>query len=341
MARLRLFAGLRQAAGTGDVEVAGSSVDEVLAAAVAAYGTEFERGLATANLWVNGEPADPATPVTDTDEIAVLPPVSGGTTEEDATAREHEGVDVGSPPLETPFLPLLAWAVLLAANIGSADWFAIVTVGVAGAWVWDAFDEASGRGSGLVRWPALIMVVAAVGSAWTWSSEGLGVALALGVLLSLSWAVLTPSMHTIDAAGGTTLATLVVGAATGSLVLIRLGSEGETRVSAFLIILLVAHVVMWLRLGSDDTGFLDPHTAAAIAALVAGVATGLIWETSLLAMVIASAAVAAAFLAGRAFGSSLRTGDLYLLEDLPGFLVPLDAAFLAAPLYWVVLALVA
>ena len=43
----------------------------------------------------------------------------------------------------------------------------------------------------------------------------------------------------------------------------------------------------------------------------------------------------------RAFGSSLRTGDLYLLEDLPGFLVPLDAAILAAPLYWLVLALVA
>ena len=186
-----------------------------------------------------------------------------------------------------------------------------------------------------------IMVVAAVGSAWTWGSEGLGVAVVLGVLLVLSWAVLTPSMHTIDAAGGTTLASVAVGVASGSLVLVRLGSQGETRISAFLIILLVAHVVMWLRLGSDDTGFLDPHTAAAIAALVAGVATGLIWETSLLAMVIAAAAVAAAFLAGRAFGSSLRTGDLYLLEDLPGFLVPLDAAILAAPLYWLVLALVA
>ena len=207
--------------------------------------------------------------------------------------------------------------------------------------MWDAFDEAARRGSGLVRWPALLMVVAAVGSAWTWSSEGLGVAVAIGVLVALSWAVLTPSMHTIDAAGGTTLATLVVGVAAGSLVLVRLGSHGQSRISAFLIILLVAHVVMWLRLGSDDTGFLDPHTAAAIAALIAGVATGLIWETSLLAMVIAAAAVAAAFLAGRAFGSALRTGDLFLLEDLPGFLVPLDAGTLAAPLYWVVLALVA
>ena len=104
--------------------------------------------------------------------------------------------------------------------------------------------------------------------------------------------------------------------------------------------LLVAHIVMWLRLGSEDAGFLDPHTAAAIAALIAGVVTGVVWETSLLAMIIAAAAVAAAFLAGRAFGSALRTGDLFLLESLPGFLVPLDAALLAAPLYWVVLAMV-
>lgn len=339
MARLRLFAGLRQSAGTGDVEMAGESVDEVLAAAVAEYGTEFERGLASANVWVNGEPAEPGTPVGANDEIAVLPPVSGGSLERDVA--DIEGSDVRPPLVSTPLLPLLAWAVLLAANAGSVRWFAIITVGVAGAWVWDALDEADRRGSGMVRWPALIAVVGTVGSAWAWSSEGFGVAVALGLLLALAWAVLTPSMHSIDAAGGTMVTTAVASIAAGALVLVRLGAHGQSRITAFLIMLLVAHVVMWLRLGSEDAGFLDPHTAAAIAALVAGVATGLVWETSLLAMVIASAAVAAAFLAGRAFGSSLRTGDLFLLEDLPGFLVPLDAAIIAAPLYWVVLALVA
>lgn len=341
MARLRLFAGLRQSAGTGDVEVPGTSVDEVLAAAVAAYGSEFERGLASANVWVNGEPADAATPVGDSDEIAVLPPVSGGTIDERPTGHEHEDVRVATPVLSTPLLPLVAWAVLLAANVGSAKWFAVVTVGVAGAWVWDSFDEASRRGARIVRWPALIAIVGVVGSAWAWSSEGLGVAVALSVLLALVWAVFTPTMHSVDSAGGTVLATLVVGVAAGSLVLVRLGAHGQSRITAFLVMLLVAHVVMWLRLGSDDTGFLDPHTAAAIGALIAGVAAGVIWDTSLLAMVIAAAAVAAAFLAGRAFGSSLRTGELFLLEDLPGFLVPLDAGVIAAPLYWVVLALVA
>jgi len=34
--------------------------------------------LSTARVWVNGEPADATTTVGDTDEVAVLPPVSGG-----------------------------------------------------------------------------------------------------------------------------------------------------------------------------------------------------------------------------------------------------------------------
>ena len=45
MARLRLFAGLRQAAGTGEVELNGGSVGEILSEAAAAYGPDFERGL--------------------------------------------------------------------------------------------------------------------------------------------------------------------------------------------------------------------------------------------------------------------------------------------------------
>ena len=341
MARLRLFAGLRQAAGTSQVDIPGGSVDEVLAAAAATYGSDFERGLAAANVWVNGEPADPATLVGDQDEVAVLPPVSGGTIGDVRPGHEHEDVAVPGPVLQTPLLPLLAWAVLLAANIGSTTWFAVVVVGVVGSWVWDAFDEAANRSSGMVRWPALISIVGVVGATWSWSSEGLGVAVALSVLVVLVWAVFTPSMHTVDAAGGTLLATMVVTVASGSLVLVRLGAHGQSRITAFLIMLLVAHFVMWLRLGSEDTGFLDPHTAAAVAVLIVGVVAGVVWDTSLLAMLLAAAAVAAAFLAGRAFGSAFRTGDLYLLEVLPGFLVPLDAAMLAAPLYWVVLAMVA
>jgi molybdopterin converting factor small subunit len=78
VARIRLFAAARQAAGTGRDVLDGSTVGDVLAAATARYGHDFAAVLATCRIWVNGEPAESATPVGDTDEVAVLPPVSGG-----------------------------------------------------------------------------------------------------------------------------------------------------------------------------------------------------------------------------------------------------------------------
>jgi sulfur-carrier protein len=78
VARLRLFASAREAAGTGRDVVDGGTVEAVLAGAVARYGSAFSAVLPTCRVWVNGEPADPDTAVNDADEVAVLPPVSGG-----------------------------------------------------------------------------------------------------------------------------------------------------------------------------------------------------------------------------------------------------------------------
>lgn len=75
---LRLFAQAREAAGTGRDVVDGATVDEVLAQARARYGDAFTALLASCRVWVNGEPAAGADPVAAGDEVAVLPPVSGG-----------------------------------------------------------------------------------------------------------------------------------------------------------------------------------------------------------------------------------------------------------------------
>jgi molybdopterin synthase sulfur carrier subunit len=78
MARLRLFAAAREAAGIGDDVVSGSTVAEVLSEAEKRYGLAFTDIVRTSKVWLNGEECDMSSPVVDSDEIAILPPVSGG-----------------------------------------------------------------------------------------------------------------------------------------------------------------------------------------------------------------------------------------------------------------------
>ena len=90
MAVLRLFASAREAAGTGRDTVEGATVAAVLAEARRRYGDHFAEVLDGCGVWVNGEPADDDRPVSPGDEVAVLPPVSGG-------AGRHAGRR-GRPP---------------------------------------------------------------------------------------------------------------------------------------------------------------------------------------------------------------------------------------------------
>jgi sulfur-carrier protein len=78
MARIRLFASAREAAGTGRADVPGATVGEVIDTAVALFGDRFAAVLPTCRVWLNGEEAALDTPVGERDEVAVLPPVSGG-----------------------------------------------------------------------------------------------------------------------------------------------------------------------------------------------------------------------------------------------------------------------
>jgi molybdopterin converting factor small subunit len=83
---LRLFAQAREAAGravdtfdtfdTNDVPTLG----DLLAAARARYGDGFGAVLDRARVWLNGDDpiAGDTTPLHEHDEVAVLPPVSGG-----------------------------------------------------------------------------------------------------------------------------------------------------------------------------------------------------------------------------------------------------------------------
>ncbi len=79
MARLRLFGPAAEAAGTRVDDCPGEDLAKVLAAAAARYGADFAEVLATSRIWVNGiPPGGGAIRLAPDDEVAVLPPVSGG-----------------------------------------------------------------------------------------------------------------------------------------------------------------------------------------------------------------------------------------------------------------------
>ena len=78
MARVRLFAALRELAGTGEVEAVGRTVGELADAVAADQGERFAAIVAVSSFVVNGERAARSTVVAEDDEVAILPPVSGG-----------------------------------------------------------------------------------------------------------------------------------------------------------------------------------------------------------------------------------------------------------------------
>lgn len=75
---LRLFAGAREAAGTGRETIDAPSVVAVLDEAVSRFGPEFQKVLDASRVWINGDAVEGDQQLADGDEVAVLPPVSGG-----------------------------------------------------------------------------------------------------------------------------------------------------------------------------------------------------------------------------------------------------------------------
>jgi molybdopterin converting factor small subunit len=78
VATLRLFGPIADLAGTRREVIDALTVDEALHDASERFGSGFDDLLESCQIWVNGEPADGSWPLTEADELAVLPPLSGG-----------------------------------------------------------------------------------------------------------------------------------------------------------------------------------------------------------------------------------------------------------------------
>lgn len=76
--RVRLFAALRELAGSGEVRAEGATVGEIVDVLGARFGERFAAIARTGSVVVDGERAGNDTELTGDEEVALLPPVSGG-----------------------------------------------------------------------------------------------------------------------------------------------------------------------------------------------------------------------------------------------------------------------
>jgi MoaD family protein len=74
------FANAREAAGAARATLssAGDTVHQLVTQLQSRYGPDFGSVMASCAIWVNGSPSKPGTVLRAGDEVAVLPPVSGG-----------------------------------------------------------------------------------------------------------------------------------------------------------------------------------------------------------------------------------------------------------------------
>ena len=326
MATLRLFANLREIAGTNRVDLDATSVGDALDEAVERYGDKFAATLSTAQVWVNGDQADRSTSVTGNDEIAVIPPVSGGATVLGESTDITRAILTGS-----------LWVTVLVANLISVEALAFAAVGTAIAWLWDMSDTYAMRRTAFQIIPAMAAATAGATAAYRWGETGLAGGLAVGVMITLGWAVVDKTNRSVESLATTTLLAAVAALGTGTLVIVGLRSAAE--VAAFLGIAAVAAVAAWAgrRFGGAS---LDPNLAILLATLAAGIGAGALAESlDMVVMLLAAAVTAGGLIAGRSLGSLVRNGDVLHTVRAPGLLTMLDPAMVGASLWWVSLLL--
>ena len=322
MARLRLFANLREIADATEVDVAGSTVGDVLSRATEMFGDDFGRALASAQVWVDGTQATTETPVPDGAEIALIPPVSGG------------AMAVRSPVLVEVGLAGFLTAALFVTNALSLQWLSVAAVLVGGLWTFDVVGSGERRGLSVGTAPGLFGVLGGVLATYRFGAPGLAAATVGVTLLVLMWGVVNPYFRSIESiASGIAIATTAT-FGSASLVLLRLRSEEEA--AAFLFVAALAIAVSWLS-DRSDMPVLDPLVAMIVASITAGAIAGWVWAPDLLNTVAASVAGALALVAGRNMGMLVRVGGFFVAGPVPGSLHYLDGLLMASGPFWLLL----
>ncbi|MGB7860800.1 MAG: MoaD/ThiS family protein [Acidimicrobiia bacterium] len=324
MAKLRLFANLREIAGTARIEIPAGTVGEVIATANERFGPDFERGVETSRVWVNGEEATGTDTVSENDEVVLLPPVSGGS--QQATFAPTDFV---------AFLPLAVVVVAVLANLQNQAIWAAGLVAISAVWALDLNSAFSARGRVFAPLAVLSSSAAGAIAAHVLGGTGYGLTMALAVAIVLGWAVAFPAYRQVDTYAPTLVAGLLAGLATASMLLSRSSLSPDDRaVDVFLVAVIAGVGLGALVARMPSVPFLDPFTTTAIVAVLASVGAAAVWNLDAVGYLLIGLGVAVALIAGNGLSSMFRTGTVTLTQRPPGALASLDAVVLAAAIYY-------
>ena len=330
MPRVRLFAGLREAAHASEVMIEGETVGEVLETASSRFGAQFAAGLATAKVWRNGEEVDALAPVNADDEIALLPPVSGGSV---ALGKELGSGGVGT---------LIVVAALVLGNLsGDLSLWKPILAAMVGLWTIDIAAAAAERGYRMAVGALLAAEAVAVGLIHLLGPPAALLALSMGVVFSLGAAVFVPRRrHLVSIGISAGIGTVACGAL-ASLMLARAVYEPGSRTVGFFLAVAVGTIILAEVARRVKTNrFLNRQNTVVIAVVVLSLLGAMLWGFSITGFLLIGFGLAAAYLAGEGFGALLRSGRLWS-TPLPGILANLDGPLCAGMVFFALLTLLA
>jgi molybdopterin converting factor small subunit len=331
MAKLRLFANLREIAGTSRLEVASDTVGGVIEAAGERFGSEFIRGVETSRVWINGESASMADPVTDDDEVVLIPPVSGGGQPVSAVSA----VDL------VGLIPIVVAVVAVLANFQSQEIWVATVVAIAAAWAMDLQAVMAARHRVFAGLAVVTASATSAMAAHVLGSAGYALSVGLAVAIGFGWAVAFPRYRQIEAFGPTVMVALFAALGTASLVLA--GSAHSPDPSAVDVFL--AAIITGVLLGAiverlPALPLIDPTTVSVLGTVIAAVVAALLWDLDVVSYLLVGIGLAIALVAGRGLSAMLRTGRVALTERPPGILICLDGVALAAAILYPLLVMV-
>lgn len=329
MPTLRLFARFREIAGTDETVVEEGTVGEILERASETYGPAFANGLRTAGVWVNGNPVALDAAVGADDEVAIIPPVSGGTYAAPRTQRP-----LAVDPAES-ILSVIVLAALLVSAWVPLEWFVVITVGAALAWLWDLADTDATRAGSINLYATLFAPALTAAATYAWGYEGFAGGFAASIAIAIFWPIFEARWRDIESIAMTASVAMIAAAGAGALVMLRMMS---TAIALSYLLIVSLAIIVALVTAAYGGQTVDPNVGILVGALMAGLLTGALTDDiDLAAGLVASVAVAAGLIAGRVLGSMVRTGSIVHTVRLPGQLSPLDGLWLAAPLFWLAL----